>query len=859
VAASSFVNLYLGVWLAVEYDYNQFLQAYVQQILPGGSLSLGFVLGMVLVGIALMFSIFLAVPELRVRLPSLQLVALILEFSLMVVLSVWLNIEYQANVMLRIWVSQNVRLLAFGAIGTGACGASIIELIQKGWIPARLWSLIRVRTYELLAVGLYVILTVAMTYPLVFHMGDSIMWTSADAWHTLWNMWWVKQSVTTGSNLYLSNIILYPTGVPVIFQPFSFINSIPSIPLQELFGLIITYNLFVLQSYILSGVNMFFLGKYLTGKRTPAFLAGLVFMFSPQHEAQSFSHLNLMTQQWLPIYALFLIKTVREPRMRNAIYAAVALFANAMSDLHYLWFSLVLTAVVLAYALWKERDLIWNRNSLRRLSAMLGIAGLPTIAAYWEVLKQALFSVNLSGATSIQTATKFSADLVVFVTPGPLNPLLGHLTGNVYAPIPLVSQLIYYTYAGWTVLALSAYAVWTNRKREVWFWVIPSLVFFILALGPRLHIDGNVTQIPLPYNYLYYGVPLFKDIRSPYRFDIGLMMFLAVFVAYGFQKLSSTLRGKRVLGRIPSGQLVAALLAGLILTEFFIAPVPLVDARIPGYYNILKNDPGNYAVVEIPLDPADHVFLYYQTFHGQTLVNGATSRTPLSAFIFEDSAPFFRLLHNSTGLNRTPPKDILAQNVNDTDIVPYILGQYNIRYLIVHSRILKQGGFATVAIFNSTVHVLSQEIGPPIYNDTETVMFRYQNLQQLDVAKYLASRNRSNLMQLSGDWGRLSRGQRLLGLNGTVQVYSNTANSYQVQFEARSYLESRSLDVYWNGQLVGQYMLATVNYLSITTPVLQARAGENTLSFTSPGGCAASPAYSCVSFSFKTVSLLSQA
>ena len=849
--------MFLGGWLVLEYVNNLYLQTYTQQVLQRNGYWIVYLLVILAAASTILAIRFRREGILR----RLQILA-IGQFVLISFLAAWLRIEYLNNEFLQAYLAQNLIQLIGSALGTVGVAIILTLSLKKDLTLKSLVSLIRARSrsYDTAAFVSYLVLTLVFTYPLVLHIGDSVMWGSPDLWHTMWNMWWVKQSLTSGGNLYFSNIMLYPTGVPVTFQPFSFINSIPAILLQQVFGLVTTYNLLVLQSYLLSGLGMYFLVRYLTGQRTSAFLSGIVFMFSPQHEAQSFTHLNLMTQQWLPVYALFMIKMLRESKLRNSIYAATALFATAISDLHFLWFSIFLTVLFLFYALWKERNLIWNRGFVRRLLLMVSLALIVTVATYWSVLTSALFSVTLSGAASIQTATRFSPDLLAFVVPGPLNSLLGPLTTSIYAPIPVISQRVYYVYAGWTVIALSIFAVLTHRKKEVSFWALGGSVFFLLSLGPVLHIEGLVTQIPLPYVYLFYGVPLFKDIRSPYRFDIGLMMFLAVLVGYGFQKLTLIVGTNRMFRILPSKQFVAILLSGLILAEFFIAPVPLVSARVPSYYDILKHDNSNYAVLEIPFDPPDHVYLYYQTSHGRPLLNGATSRTPPSALIFQNNMPFFRLLHNSTGFSQVAVKDILVQNVNDTDIGPFMLGQYNIRYLIVHRTILTVGGYATVAIFNSTVQTLSKVVGAPIYNDTDTVVYRFQNTQQLDIMKYLVLRNRSDLMLLSGDWagGVLNNGQRPMGLNGTVQAYSNGPRAFQLQFTANAQGISRILDVYWNGELVGQYLLPTRTFTSITIPIVQARDGSNTLSFVSPNGCTSTPSNVCVSFSFRAIQMIAQ-
>ena len=79
------------------------------------------------------------------------------------------------------------------------------------------------------------------------------------------------------------------------------------------------------------------------------------------------------------------------------------------------------------------------------------------------------------------------------------------------------------TYLGWTVIFLLAYT-WRCRKEilfpflQEWFWLM--VVFFILALGPFLHVEGHVFgKIILPYHILEMAFSVTAGIRVPHSDD----------------------------------------------------------------------------------------------------------------------------------------------------------------------------------------------------------------------------------------------------------------------------------------------------------------------------------------------------
>ncbi len=849
-----------SAWLWMEYANDPLMQQYVAGVLRTHGLTIGLGLGS-----AVAASLYLTVPGILRRLVAWKWTIPTLEGLLIGMLSAMLYLEDLGNLSMGIYVLRH-RLLFLAGIGaaTSLTIASVwltkIGLTQRvGRRVAR--AAYRIR-HDILAFFAYAIMTLVLTFPVILHVRQYVPWTSLDVWHSFWNLWWIKASVGSFQNPYYTYVMLYPSGTSVLFQGFTFVNSLPGIFLQGPLGLVLTYNLFFFTSYILSGFNAYLLAKSVTREKVGSFIAGVVYAFAPIHVAQSMAHLNIMTQQWLPLYLLFLFRLRDQTELRNVVYASIALLLVALSDLHFLIMALLLTALFTVYLLWKERSPILSSAFIPRLVLTLVSTVVLMLPFMFPIISGVLLGTAGYSAEPLSADVRNSADLAAFFIPGPTNPIFRNLVRNIYLPISPFTYTSQYVYAGYTTIALALIGFALAWKRQnglrVRFWLLSLLTFGILSLGPYVTLLGNMTQLPLPYLYLYYLIRVFQSIRTPYRLDIVVMLTLAVLAAIALSRMFERYGTRKILKAIAYKKFVAVLVSVLILVEFFAAPMPVVPAQIPSYYNIIRNDPGQFAVMEVPIDLTLDVYLLYQTFHGKFLVNGHAARTPDYALVFQQSTPFIRLLRNDTSVLASPPKDILVQDINETKIVPYILGQFNIRYVILHRHILTKAGLAAVVTFDAIHSLLQQTIGNPIYEDSEAALFRYDNQGPLNLSTYVttASSNGS-LMILQGNWAPLVHNRRWISTNAQIEVFSGQPSRYQLNFTATGISGNRTLEVYFNKQLISRFLVSP-GFAKYSTAPFQAASPVGTISFVSPEGCIALSLQNprCVSVEFRTINLI---
>ena len=563
--------------------------------------------------------------------------------------------------------------------------------------------------YSILA--LYSILSILFTYPVAFSINK--IPGKGDVFWFLWDFWSFKRAALNLSNPYYTMDIFYPTGVSLAFSDVSPFDAIISIPLQQLFGLIAAYNMVWILTFILSGFGIYLLAKYLINDTKAAILSGLIFMFSPYHFAHALGHMNLITTEWIPLYILFLIKMTREGTKTNAIYAAIFLVLTAMSSNYYLLYMFSFTSMYLIYYLLVDRSLM-SKDFMKRFSIMTASFLVCFSPFLYIMLKEMLLSK--SSYMYQGGFEEFSADLMAFFTPTIFHPVFKDLVS------PINSQFTgggieFTVFAGYTVLLLSVIAIWKIRTKEIKFWAISTIIFFILCLGPYLTVNGVADfsfsgynfKIPLPYIILMH-IPVFSIARAPSRWDVLVMLSLAILAGYGLNYISCKARN-RSLFKSNKENIIFIIISCLILFEFLAVPFPMSSAEVPAFYKQLALETDDYAILEVPGFAAAN-YMYFQTIHGKKLVNGYVSRTPNYALEFASRAP---LISNIISRSDAPimeditKKDVIKQN--RTELMS-ILSSYNIKYIIIHKTYLSDNEFS----FASNLVHDSLGIEPVAYN-----------------------------------------------------------------------------------------------------------------------------------------------
>ncbi len=154
---------------------------------------------------------------------------------------------------------------------------------------------------------LFVVLTLAMTWPLALGLARDVPGDLGDSLLNMWILGWGVENVPwvlTGQmrlgDFWDANIF-HPEPLALSLSEHLFGQVIQILPVYYLTGnLILSYNLLFLSSFVLSGLGMYLLARDMLGEGPAAFIAGLIYAFVPLRIAQV-AHIQSLSSQWMPL------------------------------------------------------------------------------------------------------------------------------------------------------------------------------------------------------------------------------------------------------------------------------------------------------------------------------------------------------------------------------------------------------------------------------------------------------------------------------------------------------------------------------------------------------------------------------
>ena len=525
---------------------------------------------------------------------------------------------------------------------------------------------------------LFVLVTLAFTYPLITRMSTHFAGSNIDVWLNMWANWWSRKALREGLPLYQTGEILYPHGVSLTFHSFSHTNTVPWLLLEPLVGPLAAYNVTVLLGFVLLGFGMYLLVKEMTGHVGAGIVSGLTTTFAPYHVWECV-HPNIFSTQYIPLALWALIVTRRHlsdpspsraaPWWRGALIGLL-LSLIALSGWHQPMYALVILGPYLVMEAAKTVS-PWGRSSQRvsrQVWLALLIALLVSAALVGPVLLPLLREQLRAGYAQADIDWIFNTDALAWVTPSLLHPLWGDAVRPVYQRFPAPNRP---AFVGYTVLALALPGLrrWWRERQEVG-WLIPAtLLATVLALGTSLYVNGEVVVADLPWYE-----PIIGFVRAPVRWNLMLGQCLGILAGFGVAELLP--RGTAAIRRQVIG---VGLVSALVLFEFVAWPFPSTPAYTPPFYTQLANEEGDFAIVEAPLDrQTDKFYMYWQTIHGKSLVNGHVSRPPESAFAYIEGNAITRAFARRDELRGRPDLATALDSLAAADV----------RYVVIHKQFL---------------------------------------------------------------------------------------------------------------------------------------------------------------------------
>jgi hypothetical protein len=512
----------------------------------------------------------------------------------------------------------------------------------------------------------YVMAAVLMTWPLVTQLSTHAAGRGNDMWVSHWNDWWLRKALVEGLSPYYTSYLFHPQGVSLLWHSFSWLNTGLWLPLQVFIGSLAAHNVIILLTYVLGGYTAYLLSYEITGSRKASFVAGLVYAFFPYRHIHR-NQIKFLSAQWVPLFALYLVRLTRRGRLGDGLKAGGALALCGLSGVQLTVMGGMWGGMWLFYTLIAKRS-DWSRRTVLAL-LLGGLVCAMLLAPFYAPLV-----VELSRPTTERdlatgdTGGGGGTDAVAYFVPsyyhhffrqGALKKAYRRAT-NLSGSVAAI---------GYVPLGLGIWAL--VKRRETRFWFFSALIFALLALGRTAHVNGRpLPGLPTPYRLI--APTLFGDIvRHPSRFNLIVAVPVSVMVAIGLADVLNRLCRRRLWPGV-----VTVVAVGLVLFEY-IAPFYTTKPVFSAFFDQLREEEGDFAVADFPIGfhAHDKWYMYAQTIHGRPMVGGHISRVPADAHDFIDGVPLL-------GFARTSPPE--KGELGDVTHQLEPLAEVGVRYVLIH-------------------------------------------------------------------------------------------------------------------------------------------------------------------------------
>lgn len=542
------------------------------------------------------------------------------------------------------------------------------------------------------ALIIYFLLTVIITFPVIFHINSYIIGNKyGDSWHALWIYSWMNTAIHEGLDFFQITALRYPIGGA--FYPLNLFNPLVDSLLQTIFNAVTSYNVIVILQITLSAFGMYLLVKNLINSKIAAFISGIIYGYSPFFIVSIYNGVDeLFSAGMIPLTVLFLFKSFKEEGYKNTIMAAIFLVLTTCFSLYYGLMVGMVATIFFIFRILSQRGKyiikVVKKFILFFLLASLLVS--PLIWKFQNFLKapnKVVFTSESTPEDTLEEIDKFSyPDVLQYFRISPFGIKQFDLTYS--------RDVILVTYLGYIVIFLSLIGgLLRERKKQTKPWVFLAVLFFIFSLGPylyfnkqRLFLFGHF--IPLPYLLFFKYVPFFWTIGNPHRFTIITIFSLSVLSGFAICEIIRQFKDKFHF-------LVGIFISGAILFEYIVFsptlyPIPSNDARPYKYYTKLSKEKGGFGIIELPL--FHRYFMRGKGFYMQAIHRKGVMQTMSFKPPFEDIRNNTFLKYISY-LNRI---QVEAPILKDREFFPSItdlrqsldgLKRYDFKYIIVHDKL----------------------------------------------------------------------------------------------------------------------------------------------------------------------------
>ena len=203
------------------------------------------------------------------------------------------------------------------------------------------------RTHAVALAG-YALLAVAFAWPLPLHLATHLTGSvGSDTGVYVWNQWVFRHELLEHGRLpYFTDKIfsLSDDAANLGLHNYTLFQNLLALPLIGVFGVVATFNLIHLLMTVLTAYVTFLLARHVTGRAGEAWLAGMVFAWSPVLIARGTGHFSLVAAAPVAAFLLVLLRADGHERLRDAAALGVVVWWAAATDVYYAIYCLLIGA-----------------------------------------------------------------------------------------------------------------------------------------------------------------------------------------------------------------------------------------------------------------------------------------------------------------------------------------------------------------------------------------------------------------------------------------------------------------------------------------------------------------------------------
>lgn len=520
-------------------------------------------------------------------------------------------------------------------------------------------------------------ITIVYTFPLLVQITTAIPGKPdlpPDAAETVWSVGWVYQAISQGENVWHTDHLFAPYGADLRFNVLGFFQGLLAFPFVPLLGVVGSSNLILALTLFLNGICSYWLVYYHTRDSLSSLISSVCGMLSMTILWHFGVGRNGLTSVWVVWASLICLSSLLDsPSVLKSILLGIILTIALLTDLH----------VVVFTFLWNFFYLIFF--FLKNGFASITSFRLYSVSAAFFIFAIAFVVIVLPAIPSL-TQGEFPA------------PALDHIS---FYSIPIeqfiLPYYIPYIYGFEFLLACIFAIVLFRWQGDYRFWLIASLIFLVLSLGPYL----KPTRFPLPYTLVSIWEPL-QNFRTPYRFVIPAVMGFAMVAGFVLRELFMRVKSQNIL-------IIFCILFIPLRVYYSLVREPFPTQIYPEYkfYSQMAKDGEDYAILEVPfgirsgldqIGDGGERLQYYQPIHKKKLLYGSLARLPVSLFDFYRSHPSLLFLSGDL----TIPTDLLSDDLKN------ILVLADVKYILVHRDLLSLEEVSAFDLFLNSQPYLKQ-------------------------------------------------------------------------------------------------------------------------------------------------------